>query len=480
MSLRRYFDSMGGRLFLVLLIGVTASACLALGLANARHRADLERLNLQWIASRVQDFISLANSAPPALRRTMINRGVAGLHEVNGNEVAIRRDPELSEILASRGIAAGRADLALPSTCIPSMSSFRERLNSRVTCWLIPVTLADGTRLTVAAFSPRIDQISRQIPDPLFLSILLIGIGLLAFLISRMVTAPLRDLSRAARALSGDLARSPLPEHGPFEVRDAIRAFNTMQATLRDFIAERTRILACITHDLQTPLTRLRLRLEKVPDAALRSRLVDDLANMQVLIRQGLDFCRGSRPEEPFAQIALDAMLECVVEDASEGGGDASLEQRCGHDVEAQPKALQRVLANLIDNALKYGGAARVSAAKEGDAIHVCIRDFGPGIPPAKLETVFEPFLRLENARSTGTAGVGLGLTIAKTLARQNGAELTLRNHLAGGLEAILVLTRGMVPSHGSPAEADRTEEAHVPDETPTEPMAHIDSAPAS
>ena len=473
MSLRRYFDSMGGRLFLVLLIGVTASACLALGLANARHQADLEEVNLEWLASRVQDFTILANSSPPALRKAVIARGVDGVHRAFGAEHAVKVDPQLSAILVSKHIGVEQAMLAVPYSCLnSSLSPFRGPISDHLRCWLIPVRLADGTRLTLTALSPRIDQISRQIPDPIFLSILLVGIGLLAFLISRMVTAPLRDLSRAARALGGDLARSPLSEHGPFEVRDAIRAFNTMQSTLRDFIAERTRILACITHDLQTPLTRLRLRLEKVPDAALRSRLVDDLANMQVLIRQGLDFCRGNRPEEPFAQIALDAMLECVVEDACEGGGDALLEQRCGHDVEAQPKALQRVLANLIDNALKYGRAARVSATKEGDAIRVSICDFGPGIPPAKIETVFEPFLRLEHAHSTGTAGVGLGLTIAKTLARQNGAELTLRNRPAGGLQAILLLTRGVVPSHESPAEPDEIREAN---EALAEPAARID-----
>jgi signal transduction histidine kinase len=153
--------------------------------------------------------------------------------------------------------------------------------------------------------------------------------------------------------------------------------------------------------------------------------------------------------------IALDTLLECVVEDAAEGGEDASLVQRCGHDIEAQPKALQRCLANLLDNALKYGGAARVSVMKEGDAIYIRIRDFGPGIPPEKLEVVFEPFHRLENARSTATPGVGLGLTIAKNMATQNGAELTLSNHPEGGVEATLVLRRGLVPSQEGTVQSD-------------------------
>jgi signal transduction histidine kinase len=267
-----------------------------------------------------------------------------------------------------------------------------------------------------------------------------------------MAAAPLRALSRAARDLGSDLGRSPLPERGPFEVRDAIRAFNTMQARLRTFVTERTRILASITHDLQTPLTRLRLRLEKVDDPALRSRLIDDLGGMQVLIRQGLDLFRGTRMQEPFARVALDSLLESVVEDAAEGGWPAVLRQRCGYDVEAQPQALQRCLANLLDNAIKYGSSAEVSASLEAGAIYVRIRDHGPGIPPDKLQTVFEPFVRLESAFSAAS-GIGLGLTIAKTLAEQNDAELRLSNHSDGGLEVCLILYRGLVPVCQQPSD---------------------------
>ena len=229
-------------------------------------------------------------------------------------------------------------------------------------------------------------------------------------------------------------------------MRDAIRAFNAMQAKLRENVIERTRILASITHDLQTPLTRLRLRLEKVEDAALRSRLIDDLGGMQMLIQQGLDLFRGNQTAEPFVPVALDSLLESVVEDAAEGGRRAVLMQRCGYDVEAQPQALQRCLANLLDKALSYGGAAEVSAAHQDGTIHISIRDFGPGIPEAKLQSVFEPFTRLEPAASNRPGGVGLGLTIARALAQQNEADLILRNHPDGGLEACLILRRGLAP----------------------------------
>jgi signal transduction histidine kinase len=226
---------------------------------------------------------------------------------------------------------------------------------------------------------------------------------------------------------------------------------------LRDHLIDRTHILASITHDLQTPLTRLRLKLERVEDIALRSRLIDDLDRMQALVRQGLDFSRGNQAEEPFVLLVLDSLLESVVHDAAEGGCAVALVEHSGYDVEARPQALQRCLANLLENAINHGGSAEVSAKHLDGEVHVRIRDHGPGIPPDQLEAVFEPFVRLGSSSSRRAAGVGLGLTIARQLAQKNDAELLLTNHPAGGLEACLILRRGVVPSAASPDAANLT-----------------------
>jgi signal transduction histidine kinase len=443
MSLKQYFGSMAGRLMLFLLIGVIGSATLALGLADAYRQSDLKRINFERVVDRLQDFISLINSAPPQLRAQLIARGIPGLHPPVGTEKLKGTDGELSDLLASRLGASSRAEQADPSTCLP-LSSARS-FYAQINCWLLSAPLADHSTITLVAFSPRLDTFDRPGRDLLFLSVLAIGAGLIAFFAARMAAAPLTDLSLAARALGGDLDRSPLAERGPYEVRNAIRAFNTMQQKLRDNVVERTRILASLTHDLQTPMTRLRLRLEKVDDIALRSRLIDDLDGMQSLIKQGLDLCRGTQSEEPFVSIALDSLLESVVEDAAEGGKPISLVQRSGYDVEAQPSALQRCLANLLDNALNYGGGAEVSAAMEEGEIHIRIRDFGPGIPTEHLDSVFEPFVRLDGSSTRSVGGIGLGLTIAKALAEKNDARLILSNHPHGGLEASLILRRGLV-----------------------------------
>lgn len=444
---RRYLGSMAGRLFVFLLIGVIGSACLALGLADARRKSDLHQIQLERMVDRAQDLRSLANRASPALRAELVANGVPGLRPPVGTEKIEGVDDELTRRLAARMGAGVRAETITPSTCFPRSSA----ASFDVMCWVVSVQLADGTPMQAVAVSPRTDSFNLPSLDPLFLSILGIGMSVLTFFAARMAAAPLGELSRAARALEGNLDSSPLREHGPYEVREAARAFNSMQASLRANIVERTRILASIAHDLQTPLTRLRLRCEKVEDAALRSRLIDDMDGMQVLVRQGIDFYRSNQTEEPFSRLALDSLLESVVEDAAEDGGPVVLLSRSGCDIEARPNALQRCLVNLVHNALSYGGATEVSAEHAGGEVRVRIRDHGPGIPPDKLASVFEPFVRLEPSPSQPGGGVGLGLSIARALAQKNDADLTLANHPGGGLEARLILRRGVLRTAPSP-----------------------------
>ena len=450
--LQHYFRSMAGRLFLFLLVGVIGSASLALGMADMRRQADLRRIQSERLSDRVQDFISLANSAPRPLRGELVSRGIAGLRPASGEEKIERADTELTERLKSSIGSSLRSDYVIPWSCFPRGAD--RRFYRTLDCRLISGTLADGSAIKVLMITPQAYNLGLPGLDPVFLSVLAIGVGCLTFFAARMAAAPLNDLSRAARALGGDLNRLPLLERGPHEVRDAVRAFNTMQAKLRDHVIERTHILASITHDLQTPLTRLRLKLEKVADSALRSRLIDDLDRMQVLIRQSLDFSRGNQTEEPFVPLVLDSLLESVVQDAAEGGRAVALVECSGCDVQARPQALQRCLANLLENALNHAGSAEISAKRVNGVVHVRIRDHGPGIPADQLEAVFEPFVRLGTSPSRTAAGVGLGLTIARQLAQKNDAELTLANHPAGGLEACLILRRGVVPSTKSAAAA--------------------------
>jgi len=274
--------------------------------------------------------------------------------------------------------------------------------------------------------------------DPLFLTLLVLAIAVLAYVVARMASAPLQRLAAAAAALGDDLQGAPMPVTGPLEVQRAAEAFNAMQKRLQRHLGERTQMLAAITHDLQTPVTRLRLRLENVADEALRERLVGDLAAMQALIREGLELARSAESAEQRAALDLDSLLESIVEDAAEAGADVRFDQPSGAVLMLRPLAMHRLFSNLVDNAVSYGRAARVSVDQTAEEVVVRIRDKGPGLAEDELEAVFDPFVRLEGSRSRDTGGAGLGLTIARALAEKDGARLQLRNHPLGGLEAVV------------------------------------------
>ncbi|HBK46917.1 MAG TPA: two-component sensor histidine kinase, partial [Xanthomonadaceae bacterium] len=361
-------------------------------------------------------------------------------------------DAAFAALLAARGgeLAQATVETASRQYCMPRLPDFmprpgpprRDRRDDPgfvpPGCRLVSLQLDDGTRLRFGLESPAVARDSRSAVDPLFLSLLAVAIAVLAYAVSRMASAPLKRMASAATALGQDLQREPMPVVGPLEVRSAAQAFNAMQRRLQRHLGERTQMLAAITHDLQTPLTRLRLRLENVQDEALRERLVGDLAAMQALIREGLELARSAESSEPRMALDLDSLLESLVEDAAEAGADARFEQGCGAVLMLRPLAMHRLFSNLIDNALKYGQSVRVLAEAAGSAVTVRVRDRGPGIAEDALETVFDPFVRLETSRSRETGGAGLGLTIARTLAEKDGASLRLHNLADGGLEAVV------------------------------------------
>ncbi len=265
-------------------------------------------------------------------------------------------------------------------------------------------------------------------------------IGLLAWLVARIATRPLRQLADAADDLDISRVSDPLAEYGSNEVRVATRAFNRMQKRIYEDVRERTGMLAAITHDLQTPLTRLRLRLEKLPDEALRNKLVGDMQSMQQMLQEGLELARSLDTGEEAQLLDLDSLLDSLCSDAAESGQQVDYIEHTAVQLKAHPLALRRAFSNLLDNAVKYGLRAEVSLSRDARQCHIRIRDFGPGIPPELLETVFTPFYRIEHSRSRESGGTGLGLSIARNIVRRHNGDLTLTNHPAGGLEVHVVL----------------------------------------
>ncbi|MBA4804940.1 MAG: HAMP domain-containing protein [Brevundimonas sp.] len=273
----------------------------------------------------------------------------------------------------------------------------------------------------------------------LALAISMLLLAPLVWWMARRLTRPIRAFAEAAERLGADPEAPPLRPSGPSEVRTAIDAFNDMQASLRDHIRQRTQTVAAIAHDLRTPLTRLRFRAEQAPPE-VRERMAADIEEMDALIGQAMAFVRGETTPERLEPLDLAALAADCAAGFAETGATVAFDGADALPTAGDPAALRRALANLIDNALKYGGGARVRAFAADDGAVVEVEDDGPGLPEAELEAVFEPFHRAERSRSRETGGAGLGLTIARQAARAAGGDVTLQNRTEGGLRARLVL----------------------------------------
>jgi signal transduction histidine kinase len=275
------------------------------------------------------------------------------------------------------------------------------------------------------------------------------AVCLIAMVAVRFALAPLRRFAAAAEALGRNIYRAPLAEAGPREVRNAAQSFNAMQRQLIDSFAARTRFLSAVSHDLRSPLTRLRLRVEMLPDPASRERLRGDLEDMEGMVRATLDAVQGVEITEPRQRIDLVSMLEGLAEDAREQGHRASVTGSVRAPIPGFARNLKRCLQNLFDNAIRYGGEASVTVCDVDDgAVRIVISDNGPGIADAALlERVFEPYFRIDSRRSDAPGGTGLGLTIARSVAAAHGGTLVLRNRVVEGrivgLDAQLDLPRG-------------------------------------
>lgn len=307
--------------------------------------------------------------------------------------------------------------------------------------FVVQVRLQDGATVTFQQALPE-DVIAWPARLLLILVVLLASVTVLSAWAVRALTRPLTVLASAAAELGRDIHRPPLVETGPLEVQRAAHAFNTMQERLIRYLEDRNRILAAVSHDLKTPITRLRLRAELLEDSPLREKFQADLDDMQRMAQASLDFLRSGEESETVAPVDINALLDCLREDAEDAGYEVRMIGAARQPLRCRILAMKRCLTNLVDNALKYGQGAEIQVVDQPDRLTLTIRDHGPGIPNAELERVFEPFYRLENSRNRDTGGTGLGLSIARNIARAHGGELTLRNHLAGGLEAVLEVPR--------------------------------------
>jgi signal transduction histidine kinase len=270
----------------------------------------------------------------------------------------------------------------------------------------------------------------------------LTGIGLAAWVAARWLAKPIQRMAQAAYELGENLNQPALNERsGPVEVRKASVVFNQMQERLKLQMAERSRFLAAISHDLRTPLTRMKLRAEKIGDARLQASFQEDLNEMAAMIESALDYLRGTGQPEAPQQLDIAALVYSLAEDAQYRGEAVTVSGQAA-PVMVQPMAMRRCLNNLIENAIRYGEQAEIRIEETQDNVSISISDAGPGIPEGKLEAVFAPFYRLEESRNRNTGGIGLGLYIARDIIQQQGGSLSLKNGAEKGLVVTLTLNK--------------------------------------
>jgi signal transduction histidine kinase len=446
MRIAGFINSIGGRVTIILMFGMVAAIIGSLFVAEQIRVRDFKRVNLEEAVASAADIADRLTRNPAQTEQLLHENRIFGAREAPATWRMSSPDSDLDGLLAARfGPRAEAQAMLMPrKECFPrfdlAIRAAGMSDQSIPDCWFIRFKDQGGAehRLAVDMNRFRIPPNSTLAPMSIFFVVC--ASAVLSFLVARASTAPLRRLTSAARAFSVTIDPQPIPEEGPAEVRAALQTFNIMQLRVREGFRERTQILASIAHDLQTPLTRLRLRLEHVGEEAVRARLIADLAAMQHLVRVGLDLARSSESREPWSRVHVDSILSSVAEDAAECGNSVSFTGGCGVLARIKPNALARCLNNLTDNAVKYGGGAELSCAREGGDLVIRVRDHGPGIPEERIEEALQSFRRLDGGGLQLANGTGIGLAIARAQAQTFGATLGLQNHPEGGMLATVRL----------------------------------------
>jgi signal transduction histidine kinase len=327
----------------------------------------------------------------------------------------------------------------------------------------IETTLSDGRWvLFTSDLEPlTVEQVASEVSGTSFLvrlTLTMLLCLLLSALAARRLAAPISDLATAAEQLGGSGDAPPVPPRGPTEVQGAILAFNRMRERMRRFNADRTRMIAAMSHDLRTPLTRLRLRAELVENTDQQNKMLAELDMMNGMIDSILSFARDDTKGEPKSLVDLSALVEGICEDASDAGEPVTFSGSRGVTISCRPNALRRAISNLVDNAVKYGRSASVGLALDAEHIVITVEDEGPGIPRNERERVFEPFYRIESSRDPGTGGVGLGLSVTRSIIWEHGGEIVLANRKGGGLSIRLELPAPSQPALSAEVEACSSE----------------------
>ncbi|MGF6753555.1 sensor histidine kinase [Paraburkholderia sp. GAS42] len=419
------------RLILILFLGLMLAQVLSFSLTLSERDDAFSTMMTGYINREVSISVAFLDHLPPDERAKWLPRLARRTYGFILGPGVAGPSPETRLSTAVAAITGG-LDNRYPLT-INAVPGLQEHLQ-------VHLRLSDGSPLTID-YRPL-----PGIPVSPWLPLMMLGqlivLGVCAWFAVRLATRPLKLLAQAADTLGPDMKTTRLAESGPTEVAHAAKAFNAMQDRISTYMTERIQILAAISHDLQTPITRMRLRADLMDDSALQPKFQQDLREMEALVREGVTYARTlhGAVEAPL-RIDPDALLESLVSDYTDAGQAVTLQGKIGTPLLARPQALHRVLGNLVDNALKFSGASEIVVdTSQTGHVTIAVLDRGPGIPAEEIDAVFQPFYRVEASRNRDSGGTGLGLAIARQLALAMNATLSLHNRVGGGLEARLTL----------------------------------------
>ncbi|MBR9765940.1 MAG: HAMP domain-containing protein [Rhodobacteraceae bacterium] len=462
---RLWQRSLGVQLMASILFALIVSQFVSLAILWDYLQSDKRASAREELVHRATAVARLYEAAPAALRNDLIrisstetSRFWVSDDEPVTLEAWVRRafgefEAPLGELLdeGGRRLSPSLPEDAAPHTFLRGMSwteAAEVRTELPANARSLDFASQDGAGVIVplgedrwlnAAFYKALPPTLWQTHLPLSLGLAAMLVSIIGILTVRRIARPLRELTRAANMLGRGEAVPPLPERGPQDVRRTTSAFNAMQERLHRFVADRSRMLGAIGHDMRTPLTTLRLRAELVENAELQERMLSTIAEMEAMTESALALARQETETEPTRTIDLSALVESVCEDLAELGRPVRFHDGDRLTFRCRPEGLRRVVRNLAENAARYGGGAEVRVLRDSGAVRIVVDDNGPGVPVDRFEDVFAPFFRLESSRSRDTGGVGLGLAIARAIARQHGGDIHLspRNP---GLRATVVL----------------------------------------
>ena len=451
-------DGMAGRLALLLALALLVANAVALALLSVERDQLGREAAVERAVERIVDAVPLIETLPPRGRERVLRRADSRFVNVNV-EGRARVGPGAPDDAQAREVAARIAD-ALEGREV--RADLRDGRRGDSAQWgpnarrlVLSIALAQGEWLNATLRAPpRRSRVSGPAAILTVLGLSLAAVLTVALFYVRRLVRPLRALAAAARAAGRGDRTARVPEEGARELREAAGAFNDMQGRIARFDAERTRTLAAVGHDLRTPITSLRIRAEMLDDNA-REPIIRTLDEMRVMADGLVTFARGEGDGEASERIDLEPFLARLSNErgvafvAGTPGSEGKRTKAARRDeaqadgaitVVARPVALRRAIGNLIDNALRYAGSARVFLARNSSSAVITVEDEGPGIPPEHIEAMMDPFARGEASRSAETGGAGLGLAIARAILRSHGGTLELTNRAEGGLRASVTL----------------------------------------